>query len=223
MSVESASRKSGPFAASFRVLSGCFSLALSLVCVVSSFRFATTMAGTDAVTLWIFFLWGLGLVVGSVWLIRGRSKGKAVVFAKDRKRLAIAAALTLVVVGMLIYTASQPSLREDRVWWPIILQTMFANLFASLPFALFDREDYKQRQEPTKLDAEARRKVGQRIIVVAVVGAVLLTTGIAVGLQVDSWWQDMLVQLGVALLAATAFLWYRFRRSIRGDSGADSK
>lgn len=223
MAVESASSNSSPFAAPFRVLSGCLSLGLSSICVVSSFRYATTMAGRDAVTLWFFFLWGLGLVVGSVWLIRGRSRGKAVVFAKDWKRLVTFAALTLIVVGMLIYMASQPSLREDRVWWPIMLQTMFANLFASLPLVLFDREDYKERLEPTKLDAEGRRKVGQRIIVIAVVGAVLLTSGIAVGLQTDSWWQDMMVQLGVALLATTVFLWYRLRRSSRRDSGTESQ
>jgi hypothetical protein len=204
-------------------LSGCFSLVLSLICVVSSFRYATTMADQDAVMLWFFFLWGLGLAGGSVWLIRGRSKGQAVVFAKDWKRLVIAAALTLVVVGMLIYMASQPSLRDDRVWWPILLQTMFAILFASVPFVLFDREDYKERQVPTKLDAEGRRRVGQRIIVVAAVGAVLLTSGIGVGLQIDSWWQEMLVQLGVALLAASVFLWFRLGRSNRRDAGTDAK
>lgn len=222
MAPDVASTSSGSIATSFRILCGSLMLILSLISVVSSFRSAITLTGQDAVSLWGFFLWGLGLACGGVWLIRGRSKGKTIILAVDWKRLVIVAAMALMVVGILIFFLSQPGFTDDPVWWPLILQTMFANLFASLPFALFDREDYKERQEPTKMDAEGRRKAGRGIIVVAVVGAVLISSGIVVGIQSDSWWQDLLVQLGVALLAAAVFLWYRLRQSIRRDSGTES-
>jgi hypothetical protein len=173
--------------------------------------------------MWIFFLWGLGLAWGGVWLIRGRSKGKAIVLARDRKRLLAATLMALLVVGMLIFFMSQPSLRNDAVWWPLILQTMFANLFASLPLILFDREDYKERREPARLDAAGRRKVRQRIILVAIVGGLMLVAGLTVGQQLDKWWTDIIVQLGIGLLAGAAVLGYRLKKSPRPDSGTDSE
>jgi peptidoglycan/LPS O-acetylase OafA/YrhL len=172
--------------------------------------------------MWIFFLWGLGLAWGGVWLIRGRSKGKAIVFARDRKRLVAVALLAILVVGLLIFLMSQPSLTDDAVWWPLMLQTMFANLFASLPFALFDREDYKERREPAQLDTAGRRKVRQRTILVVVVGGLMLTAGLTVGQQMDPWWEDVLVRLGVGLLACAAVLGYKLRKSSRPASGTDS-
>lgn len=223
MATGTVSSNRGPFGAPLRILCGCLTLALSLICVVTSFSRASTMTGQDALTLWIFFLWGLGLAWGGVWLIRGRSKGKAIVFARDWRRLLLAALLALMVVGMLIFFLSQPSIRDDAVWWPLMLQTMFANLFGSLPLILFDREDYKERGEPARLDAAGQRKVRRRIILVAVGGGLMLTAGITVGQQLDQWWADILVQLGIALLAGAAFLGYRLKKSSHSASGTDSK
>jgi hypothetical protein len=222
MATGTVSMNSGALGALFRILCGCLTLGLSLVCVFASFRSATTMTGQDALTMWIFFLWGLGLAWGGVWLIRGRSKGKAIVFARDRKRLVAVALLAILVVGLLIFLMSQPSLTDDAVWWPLMLQTMFANLFASLPFALFDREDYKERREPAQLDTAGRRKIRQRTILVVVVGGLMLTAGLTVGQQMDPWWEDVLVRLGVGLLACAAVLGYKLRKSSRPASGTDS-
>ncbi|MGN7250190.1 hypothetical protein [Arthrobacter sp. SAFR-014] len=181
------------------------------------------MTGQDAVTIWGFFLWGLGLAWGGIWLIRGRSKGKRIVFARDWKRLLVAALLALLVVGMLLFLLSLPSVKDDAVWWPLILQTMFANLFGSLPLMLFDREDYKEQGEPDRLDAPRRRKVRQRIILVAVVGGLMLAAGLTVGKQIDQWWQDLLIRLGVGLLAGAAVLGYRLGKAPRPVSGTDSE
>lgn len=223
MASGSVSLNRGPLGAPLRVFCGSLTLALSLICVVTSFSRASTMTGQDVLTIWGFFLWGLGLVWGGVWLIRGRSKGKAIVLARDWKRLLAATLMALLVVGMLIFFMSQPSLRNDAVWWPLILQTMFANLFASLPLILFDREDYKERREPARLDAAGRRKVRQRIILVAIVGGLMLVAGLTVGQQLDKWWTDIIVQLGIGLLAGAAVLGYRLKKSPRPDSGTDSE
>lgn len=85
-------------------------------------------------------------------LIRGRSKGKVIVFVRDRRRIVSVAFMAILVVGLLIFLMSQPSIEDDAVWWPLMLQIMFANLFASLPFMLFDREGYKERVAPVQLD-----------------------------------------------------------------------
>jgi hypothetical protein len=212
MATETVPTNSDGGEALFRILCGCLTLGLSLVCVFASFRSATTMTGGDALNLWVFFVWGLGLAFGGVWLIRGRSKGKAIVLARDWKRLLIAALMAVFTVGLLIYLISQPSITDDAVWWPLILQTMFANLFATLPFMLFDREDYKERRAPVQLDAAGRRKVRQRLIVVTVIGGLMLTAGLTVGQQIDPWWEDILVRLGIASLGGAAILAFRLKK-----------
>ena len=203
----------GLLGAPFRIFCGCLTLALSLICVVSSFSHANTMTGQDAVTIWGFFVWGLGLAWGGIWLIRGRSKGRRIVFVRGWKRLAAVGIFALLVVGMLLFFLSLPSVRDDAVWWPLMLQTMFANLFGSLPLILFDREDYQEPRQPARLDAAGRRKVRHRIILVAIVGGSMLTAGLAVGQQIDQWWEDLLVRLGVGLLAGAAVLGFRLRKA----------
>lgn len=222
MTTGTMSSNRGPLGAPLRILCGCLTLALSLICVVTSFTRASTMTGQDALTIWGFCLWGAGLAWGGVWLIRGRSKGKAIVLATDWKRLSASVLLALLVVGMLVFFMSQPSFRDDAVWWPLILQTMFANLFASLPFTLFDREDYKERSEPARLDAAGRRKIKQRIILAAIVGGSMLTAGLTVGQQMDQWWEDLLVRIGAAVLACAAVLGYKLRKSSHPAPGTDS-
>jgi hypothetical protein len=223
MATGSVSSNSGLLGAPFRIFCGCLTLALSLICVVSSFSHATTMSGQDAVTMWGFFLWGVGLAWGGIWLIRGHSKGKRIVFARSWKRLLVAALLALLVVGMLLFLLSLPSVKDDAVWWPIMLQTMFANLFGTLPFVLFDREDYKEPRQPARLDAAGRRKVRHRIILVVIVGGLMLTAGLTVGQQIDRWWEDLLVRLGVGLLAGAAVLGFRLRKAPTPNSGTDSE
>lgn len=123
--------------------------------------------------------------------------------------------MAVLIVGLLIYLITQPSIRDDAVWWPIILQTMFANLFASLPFILFDREDYKERRAPVQLDAAGRRKVRLRLIVVTVIGGLMLSAGLTVGQQIDPWWEDILVRLGTALLGCAAVLAFWMKKMSR--------
>jgi hypothetical protein len=205
----------------FRILCGCLTLGLSLLCVFASFGHAITMSGRDALSLWVFFVWGTGLAIAGVWLIRGRSKGKAIVFAWDRRRIITVSLMAILVVGLLIFLVNQPSVADDAIWWPLILQTMFANLFASLPFLLFDREDYKERNAPVQLDSAQRRKVRRRAIFVAVAGALMFVAGIAAGQQVDSWLEDILVQAGTAVLAAAVAVGYRLRKTRPRDSVRD--
>jgi peptidoglycan/LPS O-acetylase OafA/YrhL len=99
---------------------------------------------------------------------------------------------------------------------------MFANLFGSLPLILFDRENYKDPRPPVRLGAAGRRKVRHRIILVAIVGAVMLTAGLTLNQQIDPWWEDLLVRLGVGLLAGSAVLGFQFRKRSRLVSGTDS-
>lgn len=200
-----------PSGALFRILCGSLTLGLSLVCVYASFSRAIEVTGRDAVTSWIFFAWGSAVAIGGVWLIRGRSKGKTIVFARDRKRLIVVASLAILVVGMLIYFAGQPSMTEDE-GWPFLLQTMFAVLFASVFFLLFDREDYREQAQAKPLTVEGRRKARRLLIIMVLIGALMFTTGIVADIQVDSWWSEGLYRLGTALLAAGAVLGFQLRR-----------
>jgi hypothetical protein len=201
-----------PRGALFRVLCGILTLGLSLVCVYASFSRAIEVTGRDAVTSWIFFAWGSAVALGGVWLIRGRSKGKAIVFARDRQRLVVVASLAVLVVGMLIYFASQSSMTDDE-GWPFLLQTMFAVLFASVFFLLFDREDYRQQARAKPLTAEGRRKAKHSLIIMIVIGTLTFTTGIVAEIQVESWWSEGLYRLGTALLAAGAVLGFQLRKN----------
>ncbi|MET4060315.1 hypothetical protein ABIB35_001860 [Arthrobacter sp. UYP6] len=99
-----------------RILCACVTLCLSLLCVYSSFSSAISATGTDALTLWFFFAWGLGLVCGGVWLLRGRSQGELIIFAPDRNRIMLFTFMFVGIVGLLIFLVSQPSIEEDT-WW----------------------------------------------------------------------------------------------------------
>ena len=145
-----------------RILCASVTLCLSLLCVYSSFSSAISATGTDALTLWFFFAWGLGLVCGGVWLLRGRSQGEMIIFAPDRNRIMLFAFMFAGIVGLLIFLVSQPSIENDP-WWPLILQTMFAVLFASLPFLLFDRADYRERNKPTALNGSQRQRMRKQL------------------------------------------------------------
>jgi peptidoglycan/LPS O-acetylase OafA/YrhL len=201
-----------PRGALFRILCGSLTLGLSLVCVYASFSRAIEVTGRDAVTSWIFCAWGSAVAIGGVWLIRGRSKGKAIVFARDRKRLIVVALMAILVIGMLIYFASQSSMTDDEEW-PFLLQTMFAVLFASVFFLLFDREDYREQARAKPLTAEGRRKAKRLLIIMVLIGALTFTTGIVADIQVDSWWSEGLYRLGTALLAAGAVLGFQLRKT----------
>lgn len=201
-----------PGGALLRILCGSLTLGLSLVCVYTSFSRAIEVPGRDAITSWIFFAWGSALAIGGAWLIRGRSKGKVIVFARDRKRLIVVASLAILVVGMLIYFASQSSMTDDEEW-PFLLQTMFAVLFASVFFLLFDREDFREQAEPKPLSVEGRRKVKRLVIIMVLVGALMFTTGIVADIQVDSWWSEGLYRLGTALLAVGAVMGFQLRKN----------
>jgi hypothetical protein len=216
----SSPRNEKPNGAPFRIVSGCFTLGLGLLCVFASFTHAISMTGKDALTLWFFFAWGLALALGGLWLIRGRSKGKSIVLVLDRKRVMSASFLAILVVGLLIFLIGQLSIKDDP-WWPLILQTMFANLFASLPFMLFDREDHKERDAPVQLDAAGRRKVRRRLLVITVSGGLMFAAGIAADVQVETWWADALVRIGSALLAAGAVLGCRLKKNPATGSGPD--
>lgn len=198
--------------ASLRVLCGSLTLGLSLLCIYASFSRAIEVTGRDAVTSWFFFGWGTAMAFGGAWLIRGRSKGRAIVFARDRRRLIVVASLAVLVVGLLVYLVNQSSMTEDEEW-PFLLQTMFAILFASVFFLLFDREDYKERAKPKPLTAAGRRKAKRFLIIIILVGALTFTTGIVADIQVDTWWSEGLYRLGTALLASGAVIGFGLRKN----------
>ncbi|MCC3274477.1 MULTISPECIES: hypothetical protein [unclassified Arthrobacter] len=199
-----------PGEAPLRILCGSLTLGLSLICVYASFSRAIQGTGGEAVTSWIFFAWGCATAIGGAWVIRGRSKGQPIVFARDRKRLILVASLAISVAGMLIVLAVQFSTTGDEEW-PFLLQTMFAVLFASVLFLLFEREDSKEQTAPKPLTAAGRRKARRLLIVMVLVGVLTLTVGLAAGVQTDSWWEEGLSRLGTALLAAAAVLGYRLK------------
>jgi hypothetical protein len=201
-----------PSGALLRIVCGSLTLGLSLLCVYASFNRAIAVTGRDALTFWGFFVWGLALAFGGLWLMRGRSKGKAIIFARDRKRLLLVALMAALVVGMLIYFAKGLSFENDDEW-PLLLQTMFANLFASLFFLPFDREDYKERDEPKQWSVVGRQKAKRLLIITLLVGVFMLIVGIVADVQVESWWVEGLHRIGGALLGTGAVLGYRLRKS----------
>lgn len=198
--------------APLRIACGLVSLSLSLVCVFSSFVAALGQSGSDAMTLWGFFAWGAGLAGASVWLIRGRSKGQPIVLVRDRRRILLTGVLAAVVVGLLIFMVTTISLEGDE-WWPLILQTMFAVLFGTLPFLLFDRADYEERNRPVQPTAGQRRKIRRRIIAMSVAGGVAFAVGIIVASQGVAWWAEGLYRAGIILLGVSAVLAFQLRKA----------
>lgn len=90
-------------AAAFRILCGSLTLGLGLVSVISGLSIVGGLSGRDVLTIMGMSAWGLGLAGAGMWLIRGRSKGKALVFVRDRRRLIIVGVLFALVVGLLAY------------------------------------------------------------------------------------------------------------------------
>lgn len=210
---------SGPW---FRTLCGAITLGLSLVCVLSSLPYLTTTSGSEQLTIWGFFLWGLGLAVGGVWLIRGRSKGKDIVFVRDRKRLLTVAAMSIVVIGMAIFFAGLPAEEGSAFDASLGYRTMFANLFATLPFLLFDREDHRERTAPLPQDATGRQKVKRRILLLVIVGVLAWPAGVVLGELGHPWFEEILPRLAAGLLVAAAVLGYRLKKSRPPGAGPDA-
>ncbi|MEX5272217.1 hypothetical protein [Kocuria sabuli] len=197
----------------FRTLCGAITLGLSLVCVLSSLPYLTTTSGSEQLTIWGFFLWGAGLAVGGAWLIRGQSRGKDIVFVRDRKRLLTMAAMTVLVIVMAIFFATLPAEEGSAFDASLGYRTMFANLFATLPFLLFDREDHQKRTEPVPQDATGRGKVKRRILLLIVAGVLAWPAGIVLGELVHPWFEEILPRLATGLLIAAAVLGYRLKKS----------
>lgn len=206
----------------FRTLCGAITLGLSLVCVLSSLPYLTTTSGSEQLTIWGFFLWGAGLAVGGAWLIRGRSKGRDIVFVRDRRRLLTVAALTVVVVGMAIFFATLPAEEGDTFDASLAYRTMFANLFATLPFMLFDREGHQQSTTPMPQDPAGRQRVKRRIGLLVLAGVVAWPAGVVLGELVHPWFEEILPRLAAGLLAAAAVLGYRLRKSRPSGTGPDA-
>ncbi|MUN63358.1 hypothetical protein GMA12_09440 [Kocuria sediminis] len=210
MAVEtrSTTRAPGPW---FRTLCGAITLGLSLVCVISSLPYLTTTSGSDQLTIWAFFLWGLGLAAGGAWLVRGRSKGQDIVLVLDRKRLLTVAAMTVVVVGMAVFFTTLPAEEGSTFDASLGYRTMFANLFATLPFMLFDQEDDQERAAPLPQDAAGRQRVTRRILLLVLAGVVAWPVGVLLGVLVHPWFEEILPRLAAGLLVAAAVLGYRLR------------
>jgi hypothetical protein len=206
----------------FRTLCGAITLGLSLVCVLSSLPYLTTTSGSEQLTIWGFFLWGAGLAVGGAWLIRGRSKGKDIVFVRDRKRLLTVAAMSVVVIGMAIFFATLPAEEGGAFDASLGYRTMFANLFATLPFLLFDRQDHQERTAPLPQDAGGRQKVKRRILVLVIAGVLAWPAGVVLGELVHPWFEEILPRLAAGLLAAAAVLGYRLKKSRPSGAGPDA-
>ncbi|MEX5295683.1 hypothetical protein QYM41_10415 [Kocuria sp. CPCC 205268] len=197
----------------FRTLCGAITLGLSLVCVFSSLPYLTTTSGSEQLTIGGFFLWGAGLAVGGAWLIRGRSKGQDLVLVRDRKRLVTVAAMTVLVVGLAIFFATLPAGEDSTFDASLGYRTMFADLFASLPLLLFDRQEHPERTSPLPQDGPGRDKVKRRILLLIIAGVVAWPAGVALGELVYPWFEELLPRLGTGLLAAAAVLGYRLRKS----------
>lgn len=203
-------------AAAFRILCGSLTLGLGLVSVISGLSIVGGLSGRDVLTIMGMSAWGLGLAGAGMWLIRGRSKGKALVFVRDRRRLIIVGVLFALVVGLLAYLMVSV---DDRgtVTGQMMLQTMFANLFASIPFLLFDREDYKERDAPVPLRPAQRKRVRSRILLVAAAGVLFIAGRIFFDQQLDRWWEGFLTNAGMAFIGAAVALGYRLRKAPRLD------
>lgn len=203
-------------AAAFRILCGSLTLGLGLVSVISGLSIVGGLSGRDVLTIMGMSAWGLGLAGAGMWLIRGRSKGKALVFVRARRRLIIVGVLFALVVGLLAYLMVSV---DDRgtVTGQMMLQTMFANLFASIPFLLFDREDYKERDAPVPLRPAQRKRVRSRILLVAAAGVLFIAGRIFFDQQLDRWWEGFLTNAGMAFIGAAVALGYRLRKAPRLD------
>jgi hypothetical protein len=195
-----------------RMASGGLTLGLSLVCVISCLPNLGTMSGTGRLTIWGFFLWGLFLASAGVWLIRGRSKGKALVFVRDRRRLVLVGVLAVAVVGLLMYFLTLPADGDDAIWKPLGIRTMFANLFGSIPFMLFDREDYAKKDPPLRWDQAMRRKAKRTILFLVVAGLLFMPAGLYLAASVHPWW-DVLSRVAAACWAGAAVLGYRLKKA----------
>lgn len=209
-------------AAAFRILCGSLTLGLGLVSVISGLSIVGGLSGRDVLTIMGMSAWGLGLAGAGMWLIRGRSKGKALVFVRDRRRLIIVGVLFALVVGLLAYLMVSV---DDRgtVTGQMMLQTMFANLFASIPFLLFDREDYKERDAPVPLRAAQRKRARTRVILIAGGGAALVAGRIFFDQQLDRWWEGFLTNAGMAFIGAAVALGYRLRKAPRLDPDQETR
>lgn len=208
-------------AAAFRILCGSLTLVLGLVSVMSGLSYVGGLSGRDVFTILGMSAWGLGLACAGVWLIRGRSKGKAVVFARDRRRLIIVGVLFVLVVGLLAYLMVSVD-DGGPVTGQMMLQTMFANLFASIPFLLFDREDYKERDTPVPLRPAQRKRARSRMMLIAGVGALFVAGRIFFDQQLDRWWEGFLTNAGMACIGAAAALGYRLRKAPRLEPDAET-
>jgi len=208
-------------AAAFRILCGSLTLGLGLVSVISGLSIVGGLSGRDVLTMGMS-AWGLGLAGAGMWLIRGRSKGKALVFVRDRRRLIIVGVLFALVVGLLAYL--MVSVDDQRtVTGQMMLQTMFANLFASIPFLLFDREDYKERDAPVPLRPAQRKRVRSRILLVAAAGVLFIAGRIFFDQQLDRWWEGFLTNAGMAFIGAAVALGYRLRKAPRLDPEPETR
>ncbi|GEO97014.1 hypothetical protein [Kocuria turfanensis] len=206
----------------FRTLCGAITFGSSLVCVFSSLPYPTTTSGSEQLTIWGFFLWGAGLAVGGAWLIRGRSKGQDLVLVRDRKRLLTVAAMTVLVVGLAVFFATLPAGEDSTFDASLGYRTMFANLFASLPLLLFDRQEHPERTAPLPQDAVGRGKVKRRIWLLVLAGVVAWPAGLVLGELVHPWFEEILPQLGTGLLAGAAVLGYRLRKSRSPGTGPEA-
>ena len=201
-------------AAAFRILCGSLTLGLGLVSVISGLSYVGGLYGGESVPIWGMSVWGLGLACAGVWLIKGRSKGKALVFARDRRRLIVVGVMAALIVVLLVYLMAFVD-DGGTVTRQMMLQTMFANLFASIPFLLFDREDYKERDVPVPLRPAQRKRARSRIMLIAGVGALFIDGRIFFDQHVDRWWEGFLTNVGMACIGAAVALGYRLRKAPR--------
>jgi hypothetical protein len=129
--------------------------------------------------------------------------------------------MAVCVIGLLVFSLSQPSITSEEQWRPLVLQTVFASLFASLPFVLFDRDDYRERNKPVQFTAEGDRKTRKRLLIVLVLGGLMLVAGITAGLQAETWWAGALIRVGAVVAATSAVLVYQLTKT-RPSAGTRS-
>ena len=120
--------------------------------------------------------------------------------------------MTVLVVGLAVFFATLPAGEDSTFDASLGYRTMFANLFASLPLLLFDRQEHPERTAPLPQDGPGRGKVKRRILLV-IAGVVAWPAGLALGELVHPWFEEILPRLGTGLLAAAAVLGYRLRKS----------
>ena len=210
-------------AAAFRILCGSLTLGLGLVRVISGLSYVGGLSGGDSLSMWVMSAWGFALACCGAWLIRGHSKGKALVFTRDRRRLIVVGFLVALVVGLLVYLMAFVDDGGGAVTRQMMLQTMFANLFASIPFTLFDREGYRERDAPVPLRPAQRKRVRSRILLVAAAGVLFISGRIFFDQQLDRWWEGFLTNAGMAFIGAAVALGYRLRKAPRLDPEPETR